>query len=177
MWAASVSRPPYGIAVPGLTFADTGLALPPDFLARAEAHFGHPFPPDYAAFLTRYNGGTPNRRVLDYGDMLACRDVRFFTSGDILGGEPVLLRGAGEIYDGDLADDADPALLRRVVLVAEADSGTDLRGRFYLGIRVDNPPDGHRVIDVWDLRDVGLNTFELCGIESFAELLALLREG
>src|SRR5437763_1851014 len=55
VWANLVSRSPFGIIIPGLTFTETGPRITTSFLKRIEKKFGCPLPPDYAAFLLRYN--------------------------------------------------------------------------------------------------------------------------
>ncbi len=65
VWANMVSRPPFGILRPGLTFHNEGRPpiTRPD-LAALERHWKTTLPPDYAAFLLLHNGGVPNKATL-----------------------------------------------------------------------------------------------------------------
>ncbi len=62
--AATVTRAPFGILVPGLTFRDTGPIIERADLREIEGHWGEPLPADFAAFLLRYNGGRPSKPYL-----------------------------------------------------------------------------------------------------------------
>ena len=98
IWAAMVSRTE--ILVTGLTFSDTGPKLMRADLKAIEDHWGHPLPPDYAAFLLLYNGGRPSKPYLwsyldgeDFYD-----EVRFFSTCDTRAeGGRELLSNPGEI--------------------------------------------------------------------------------
>jgi uncharacterized protein (TIGR02996 family) len=93
VWAATVCRAPIGILVPGLTFTETGPKIARADLKAIEDHWGHPLPPDYAAFMLLYNGGRPSKPYLyvsrrDYhadGSETVGRyyaEVRFFALGE-----------------------------------------------------------------------------------------------
>ena len=64
IWINMVSRAPYGIIVPGLTFSETGPRLTRDDLKRIEEHWQAPLPADYAAFMLLFNGATFNKTCL-----------------------------------------------------------------------------------------------------------------
>ena len=63
IWINMVSRAPFGIIVPGLTFSETGPRITRDDLARIEERWQAPLPPDYAAFLLVHNGGVPSKTL------------------------------------------------------------------------------------------------------------------
>jgi uncharacterized protein (TIGR02996 family) len=110
VWAAMVSRPPFGIAVPGLTFRGKGPKVTRARLSKIEAFWGEPLPPDYAAFLLRYNGGRPSKPYLcsdvthENGDTgHYCGAVRFYSTRDINpGGGPLLTMSVVDLFGGIL---------------------------------------------------------------------------
>src|SRR5262249_41592640 len=59
VWANMVSRPPFGILRPELTFYGAGPPVTLDAVKALEARWGQPLPVDYAAFLLIHNGGHP----------------------------------------------------------------------------------------------------------------------
>jgi uncharacterized protein (TIGR02996 family) len=60
VWKAMVSRPPFGILRPELTFSAGGPPITVADLKALEKHWKAPLPSDYAAFLLLHNGGVPS---------------------------------------------------------------------------------------------------------------------
>jgi uncharacterized protein (TIGR02996 family) len=122
VWVATVSRSPFGILVPGLTFTDMGPKVTQAFLTKLEKRWGEPVPPDYAAFLLRYNGGRPSKPYIwsyaNYpeGTSHYFDEVRFFSTLDKSpGGRPYLLLSVVDLFDGNVADGQDEERLARLM--------------------------------------------------------------
>jgi uncharacterized protein (TIGR02996 family) len=82
VWANMVSRPPFGILVPGLTFSKAKAKASLESIRGIERHLEMSLPSDYAAFLLLHNGGVPSREFLwwpwDESDQYDA--VRFFSA-------------------------------------------------------------------------------------------------
>jgi uncharacterized protein (TIGR02996 family) len=182
VWANMVSRPPFGVLVPGLTFADSGPPIGPDFLKRLEKKYGGPLPPDYAAFLLLHNGGVPSWSSLSPADwqLPLTRLARFYSSDDPLDTElPALTTSATEHFAGDseLSEKAG----RSVILIARVEDDSPEMGEdlFYLGIRVGKIGRGTRLLELSYHGNTGLLVSRFSHDEmprdSFAGYLAGLR--
>jgi uncharacterized protein (TIGR02996 family) len=179
VWANMVSRPPFGVLVPGLTFADSGPPIGPDFLKRLEKKYGGPLPPDYAAFLLLYNGGVPSWPSVWAADESGTTVARFYSSEDQLDTElPALTKSTAEHFAGQFfGTDMNVDRYRSVILVArvEAFHPDMYEYLFYLGLRVRGR--GKRLVELWYHGNTGLNAYRFSELplDSFAGYLAGLR--
>lgn len=130
VWAARVSRAPFGILVPGLTFSESGPKIEPADLRVFEKSWETRFPPDYAAFLLTFNGGRPSRPCLysyvdsDEGAVHMYDPIRFFSTTDRdAKGRRYLRQNPIELYDDHICDDADEERLSRLAPIAAIDRG------------------------------------------------------
>jgi uncharacterized protein (TIGR02996 family) len=125
VWAALVSRAPFGILVPGLTFSDTGPRITRTKLRAIEKHWGQPLLPDYAAFLLRYNGGRPSKPYLySYQDHFdgsrrtrdeIYNEVRFFSTNERhTDGRPYHLLSVAEMFEEEEGQDEEFARMMPV---------------------------------------------------------------
>jgi uncharacterized protein (TIGR02996 family) len=124
VWAAMVSRAPFGILVPGLAFSGTGPKIGPADIRKIERRWRQRLLPDYAAFLLCYNGGHPSKPYLysyaDASDRPEYYDeVHFFSTVDRApSGRPYLMMNLVEAFGGHVAEDRDEARLRRMLPIA-----------------------------------------------------------
>jgi uncharacterized protein (TIGR02996 family) len=178
VWANLVGRPPFGIAVPGLTFEETGPPPDPEFLAELESVYGEPLPADYAAFLAWHNGGVPTRADWDdEADEEGGRVTRFYSSDDPLETNlPALLTPAAEHFEGNFFEDINEDEYWSVVLIARAEMPhPDLHEYlFYLGLRVGDTGGLPRLVELWFHGNTGVteNRFSDLPLTSFADYLA-----
>ena len=179
IWINMVSRAPYGIIVPGLTFSETGPRLTSDDLQRIEEHWQAPLPADYAAFLLAHNGGVSNLSYLySIGDIIDANgdtdegeslyyneEIRFLSFSTIAISSLTNLTNLVELYDNDLHQEnmdnyGDSNRLRPVASI-KFEAGTHSEGTDgFICYRLDDPHEGslfqERYILVRHLPSLGL---------------------
>jgi len=178
IWAAMVSRPPYGILVPGLTFHDPGPKVTRASLRRVEKAWGMPLPADYAAFLLCHNGGRPSKPFLwsyagtsDYYD-----EVRFFSTRDRhASGRRFLQTSVLDLTDGHVADGGDEERFARMMPIGAISYGEGWEN--FLVLLMDPDEEGNRILEVVYSEQEGLHEAEdVHGTEEFVGLLMELCE-
>jgi uncharacterized protein (TIGR02996 family) len=183
IWAAMVSRAPFGILVPGLTFSDTGPKIGPAQLKKIEKRWQERLLPDYAAFLLAYNGGRPSKPYLwsyaDYedGTEYFYDEVRFFSTADKHpNGRPYLMMNVVEAFDGHVAEDADEERLSRMLSIGTVNHDDGSEGM--LGLVMDSQEKFARIVELVYWEHDGLSEDEdVHSTGTFVELLMNLCEG
>ena len=118
IWINMVSRAPYGIIVPGLTFSKTGPRITREDLKQIEDHWQAPLPADYAAFLLVHNGGVPSKNRLESHQDMEMEngdewetfwyydELRFFTTVECQGSDiPVILQNLTDLFNNPVIED------------------------------------------------------------------------
>jgi uncharacterized protein (TIGR02996 family) len=181
IWAARVSRTPLGILFPGLTFSGSGPKVEPADLRRIEDRWQARLPPDYAAFLLCFNGGSPSKPYLySYADYPEGREeyfdeVRFFSTADRgKGGRPYLLLSVVEVYHGRVSDRADPERLSQLMPLGTVGREDGSEAMLALQVRGDEFPQVTEVV-YWPHAGVS-EEGDIHATDSFVGLLMELRE-
>jgi uncharacterized protein (TIGR02996 family) len=181
VWTAMVSRAPFGILVPDLTFSETGPKVQLTDLKKIEKRWRKRLLPDYAAFLLSYNGGRPSKPYL-YSYMGSGDDidrlydeVRFFSTVDKHpSGRPYLMMNAVELYDGHISERQDEQRLRRMLPIGKIiRDGDDAEG--ILALLMDKNEKYNRIIELVYWGHSGLSEDEpIHPTETFVGLLMQL---
>jgi uncharacterized protein (TIGR02996 family) len=182
VWVAMVSRAPFGILVPGLTFSDTGPKIGPAQITEIETRWRERLLPDYAAFLLCYNGGRPSRPYLysyaDYPDGTE-RDydeVRFFSTAEKhASGPPYLMMSIAEAFRGHIAEGQDAGRLDRMMPLGTVarDDGCESM----LGLVMDDEEEYVRIVEVEYWPHAGLcESDDVHSTDCFVGLLMQLSE-
>jgi len=181
IWAEMVSRSPFGILVPGLTFWDTGPRIGSAHLAKIERRWGKRLPPDYAAFLLRYNGGRPSKRYLwsyaAYDDRTEhyYDEVRLFSTEDRhSSGKPYLRMSVVEAFHNHVAEGWEKWLPRYMPIgMLTLSDGFE----HMLALGMDDNAKFPRILELEYLEDRGLSgAWDTHWQNSFVGLLMALRE-
>lgn len=157
VWAAMVSRPPFGILVPGLTFRDTGPKVTCADLKKLEGIWGEPLPPDYAAFLLTYNGDRPSKPYLwlyadhdDYYD-----EVWFFsTRTRHVRNRPYLNTSVLDLFEGHVADGGDEERFAKMMPIGAVTYGEGWEKLLVMVMETEE--EGDRILEVEYSEDNGL---------------------
>lgn len=178
VWVARVSRAPFGILVPGLTFSDTGPPIGLSGIKKIEKHWGERLLPDYAAFLLNYNGGCPSKPYLwshtdvdDYFDK-----VGFFATVDKhASGKPYMMMSAVEVFDNHVGEDQNEERLNRMMPIGTV---TTDDGAVNLIVMLMDPAEEYsRILILESWADAGVvEADDVHSADTFVDLLMALCE-